>query len=69
MADRQDRDNYYTQRGVALVGRGQGIQQMGKNLNETKMNQMKLKLLESLGEYVTMDANGNIIAKKQVKTN
>lgn len=69
LADRQDRDNYYTQRGVALVGRGQGIQQMGKNINEIKMNQMKLKLLESLGEYVTMDANGNIIAKKQVKTN
>ena len=69
LADRQDRDNYYTQRGIALVGRGQGIQQMGKNINEIKMNQMKLKLLESLGEYVTMDANGNIIAKKQVKTN
>ena len=69
LADRQDRDAYYTQRGIALANRGQGIQQIGKNLNEIKMNQMKLKLLESLGEYVTMDANGNIIAKKQVKTN
>lgn len=65
LADRQDRDNYYTQRGLALANRGTGIQQMGKNINEIKMNQMKLKLLESLGEYVTMDANGNIIAKNQ----
>ena len=69
LADRQDRDAYYTQRGIALANRGQGIQQIGKNLNVTELNKIKLKLLESLGEYVTMDANGNIIAKKQVKTN
>lgn len=67
LADRQDRDNYYTQRGLALSNKGKGMQAMGKSLNEMKMNAMKLNLLDTLGDYVTIDKDGNIIAKKQEK--
>jgi len=67
LADRQDRDNYYTQRGLALSNKGKGMQAMGKSLNEMKMNAMKLNLLDTLGDYVTIDKDGNITAKKQEK--
>ena len=67
LADRQDRDNYYTQRGLALSNKGKGMQAMGKSLNEMKMNAMKLNLLDTLGDYVSIDKDGNITAKKQEK--
>jgi len=38
LADRQDRDNYYTQIAEDIATKGQGIQQIGKMLNQNKYN-------------------------------
>jgi len=38
LADRQDRDNYYSQLAQDIASKGQGIQQSGKMLNEAKYN-------------------------------
>lgn len=38
LADRQDRDNYYTQMAEDISTKGQGIQMMGKMFNENKAN-------------------------------
>ena len=38
LADRQDRDNYYTQLAEDIATKGQGIQQVGKMLNQNKHN-------------------------------
>lgn len=38
LADRQDRDNYYSQMAQDIATKGQGIQTLGKMLNENKAN-------------------------------
>lgn len=38
LADRQDRDNYYSQLAKDISTKGQGIQQVGKMLNQNKYN-------------------------------
>lgn len=38
LADRQDRDNYFSQMAEDISTKGQGIQQIGKMLNENKSN-------------------------------
>ena len=38
LADRQDRDNYFTQMAQDIATKGQGTQQVGKMLNENKAN-------------------------------
>ena len=67
LADRQDRDNFYTQLGKDKASKGEGIQQLGKNVNTMLQNPILMNLLENMGQYVSMDANGNFVAK-QMKT-
>ena len=67
LADRQDRDNFYTQLGKDKASKGEGIQQLGKNVNAMLQNPILMNLLDNMGQYVSMDANGNFVAK-QMKT-
>ena len=67
LADRQDRDNFYTQLGKDKASKGEGIQQLGKNVNTMLQNPILMNLLENMGQYVSMDANGNFVVK-QMKT-
>lgn len=64
LANRQDRDNFYTQMGKDISTKGQGIQTIGKDMNQIAMNPQVLKLLQQLGKYVSYDSKGNLIAKK-----
>ena len=64
LADRQDRDNFYTQLGKDKASKGEGIQQLGKNVNTMLQNPILMNLLDNMGQYVSMDANGNFVAKK-----
>jgi hypothetical protein len=68
LANRQDRDNFYTQLGKDKATKGQGIQQLGKNVNSMLQNPLLMNLLDGMGDYVTMDAKGNIKAKNRAKT-
>lgn len=43
LADRQDRDNYYTQLAQDIATKGEGIQTIGKMLNQNKKNTMAEK--------------------------
>ena len=64
LADREDRDNFYTQLGKDKASKGEGIQQLGKNVNTMLQNPILLNLLDNMGQYVSMDAKGNFVAKK-----
>ena len=64
LADRQDRDNFYTQLGKDKASKGEGIQQLGKNVNTMLQNPILMNLLDNMGQYVSMDANGNFVVKK-----
>ena len=64
LADRQDRDNFYTQLGKDKASKGEGIQQLGKNVNTMLQNPILLNLLDNMGQYVSMDAKGNFVVKK-----
>ena len=67
LADRQDRDNFYTQLGKDKASKGEGIQQLGKNVNDMLQNPILMNLLDNMGQYVSMDAKGNYVVK-QTKT-
>ena len=67
LADRQDRDNFYTQLGKDKASKGEGIQQLGKNVNTMLQNPILMNLLENMGQYVSMNAKGQYVAK-QMKT-
>ena len=67
LADREDRDNFYTQLGKDKASKGEGIQQLGKNVNTMLQNPILMNLLENMGEYVGMNAKGEYVAK-QMKT-
>ena len=64
LADRQDRDNFYTQLGKDKASKGEGIQQLGKNVNTMLQNPILMNLLENMGQYLSMDAAGNYVAKQ-----
>lgn len=63
LANRQDRDAFFTQMSKDIATKGQGIQTIGKDMNQVAMNPQVLKLLEQLGKYVSYDKKGNLIAK------
>ena len=61
LADRQDRDNFYTQLGLAHKNKGQTMSQTGKDLNTIKERKMMQNLINQLSMYgITIDANGNL---------
>lgn len=70
LADRQDRDNFYTQKGKDLSTMGQGIQQTGKDVNQLYQNEAMLKIVNQMSEFFKFDKNGNIIGvNNSTKTN
>lgn len=65
LADRQDRDNYYAQRGQDLTNMASNLTGLGKNLNTSHNNDMMMNLLRQLSMYgMEFDRNGNLINKK-----
>lgn len=63
LADRQDRDNYYTQRAQDIATKGEGIQQTGKMMNQIKHNNASEKAVNSLSEHGYTWDNGVIVDK------
>ena len=57
LADRQDKDNYYSNKAEDIASKGEGIQQMGKDLNASKLTEYNNNLIAS------MSPNGIMIGK------
>lgn len=60
LADRQDRDQFYTNKGIALNAKSRGMQEMGKDVNKLYENQMTKNLINQIGKYFEYDKNGNL---------
>ena len=61
LADRQDRDNYFSQLAEDISTMGTGLQETGKDINQIKQNQVIMKLLQGLSKYgITVDKQGNL---------
>jgi len=69
LADRQDRDNYFSQLAQDIATKGRGLQETGKDLNQKKENQVMMNLLNQLSAYgITVDSSGNLSnGKKKTK--
>ena len=68
LADRQDRDNFYTQKAKDIATKGQGIQTIGKDVNAMKQNQMMSDIINQLSKYgLGFDKNGQLV--QLTKTN
>lgn len=65
--DRRDRDNYYSQLAKDIGTKGQGIQQVGKMLNQNKKNNVSENLLNNTSKNYKVDTDGNIILKSGKK--
>jgi hypothetical protein len=58
LADRQDQDNYYSAMAQNIADMGQGVQQVGKDLNQAKQQEVILDMLNQLSKYgITFDEN------------
>jgi len=66
LADRQDRDNFYTQKAQDIATMGTGLQQTGKDINQILKNPVMLNLLNEMSKYFTVDAQGNMVAKPAI---
>lgn len=67
MADRADRDAFYSNRGADFSNLGTNVQSLGKNLNTNKGNQDMINLMAQLSKYglgYTRDKKGNITLQK-----
>jgi len=68
LADRQDRDNYFTQLAQDISTKGFGLQETGKDINQIKERQVIQNLLNQLSNYgITIDSNGNLSSKSTTK--
>jgi hypothetical protein len=63
MANRADTDAYHTAMSTAQSNLGTGIQQMGKNLNQSKLNKAQLSMTNAmLKQYgVRIDEDGQVV--------
>lgn len=62
LADRQDRDNYFTQMAQNIANSANFTQKLGRDLNQVKSREDFLKLLPELSQYgigIEYDAQGN----------
>jgi len=66
LGDRQDRDNFYTQKATDIATMGTGLQQTGKDINQILKNPAMLNLLNEMSKYFTVDARGNMVAKPAI---
>lgn len=67
IADRQDRDSYFSNMAQNLTNFGTNIQGMGKNLNTMQGNKDMTSLMSQLSKYglgFVRDSNGNMILAK-----
>ena len=68
LADRQDKDNFYSQLGIDKTNVGRGIAETGKALNQTRTNDATENLLNSMFRYTSVDGStGKLIGKKGSK--
>jgi hypothetical protein len=65
-ADREDRDNFFSQLSGDIATKGQGMQQMGKMFNEAKSNKISEEAINSMSKFgfnwkngVLYDSNNN----------
>ena len=66
--DRKDKDNFYTQMGKDIATKGEGIQQMGKDVNSIEENNMMMNIMNNLSKYgLAFDSKGNIIETNKGK--
>lgn len=63
LADRQDRDNFYTQKATDIATMGTGLQQTGKDINDILKNPIYLNLLNEMSKYFNVNAKGELEAK------
>lgn len=63
LADRQDRDNFYTQLGKDISTKGTGLQKIGYDLNKMKTRGVSTKLISELSDNFDIDSSGNITSK------
>jgi hypothetical protein len=64
IANRQDRDNFFSQLATDISTKGRGIQEIGKDLNDVKQRAVINTLLGQLSKYgITIDDKGNLITK------
>lgn len=72
LADRQDRDNYFTQLGQNLANMSEFMQSTGKNLNQLEYNKNFLAAANELSKYglgyEKVDGKYQIVQKKKYKT-
>lgn len=62
LADRQDRDAYYTQLSQALADQATAQQYLGRDLNQIKSRNTGMNLINQLSKYgLKLDNQGNII--------
>jgi hypothetical protein len=68
MANEAAKDAYYTAKGLALKDQSLGVQQIGKDLNAKKQNEMIEKLMKSgYGKWVGLDKDMNSVNKEDFK--
>lgn len=68
LADRMDRDNFFSQMAEDISTKGTGIQQIGKDINQVKQNDVMMNLINQLSQYgITVDKKGNLTNKKTKK--
>lgn len=65
IADKQDRDAYYTQRGVDIANRGTGLQEASYDINKMKESKVKGQALNNLSDLVDIDPNTGIMTMKK----
>lgn len=64
LADRQDKDNFYTQLGKAQTQYGEMLSKTGKNINQKKTDKTTEELLNQMYDFVGFDpTSGKITAK------
>ncbi len=64
--DRQDRDNYFSQLITGYKNKGQVMSETGRNLNQIKSNEVGLKAVNNMTNYVQYDGNGTMSLKPGV---
>lgn len=65
LADRMDRDNFFSQMAQDIATKGKGIQQIGKDYNQIKQGRISENLVNQLSQYgITIDKNGNVTYDK-----
>lgn len=67
IADRQDRDNFYTNRGANLVDIGRAMSETGRSINDIQSRDTTGELMNQLFDYVGFDPmTGKVSQKKNV---